>query len=55
LLNEQVTPTRWAGILLISAGVGFVTQGPALTHNPARVAEPGAEKASAGEKMRAQP
>jgi len=30
-LHEHITPTRWAGILLISAGVGFVTQGPALT------------------------
>jgi drug/metabolite transporter (DMT)-like permease len=33
-LHENVTPTRWLGILLISAGVGFVTQGPALTHHP---------------------
>ena len=33
-LHEQVTPTRWLGIVLISAGVGFVTQGPALTHHP---------------------
>jgi drug/metabolite transporter (DMT)-like permease len=31
LLHEQVTPLRWFGIGLISAGVGFVTQGPALT------------------------
>ena len=30
-LHEQITPMRWFGILLISAGVGFVTQGPALT------------------------
>ena len=30
-LHEQITPMRWIGILLISAGVGFVTQGPALT------------------------
>ena len=33
-LHEQITPARWIGILLISAGVGFVTQGPALTHPP---------------------
>lgn len=33
-LHEQVTLTRWLGILLISAGVGFVTQGPALTYHP---------------------
>ena len=30
-LHEQVSLTRWIGILLISAGVGFVTRGPALT------------------------
>ncbi len=30
-LHEQVSVTRWIGILLISAGVGFVTRGPALT------------------------
>lgn len=35
-LHEQVTTTRWLGIALISAGVGFVTQGPALTHHPPR-------------------
>ena len=33
VLHEQVTMSRWLGILLISAGVGFVTQGPALTHH----------------------
>jgi drug/metabolite transporter (DMT)-like permease len=36
LLHEDVTATRWLGILLVSAGVGFVTQGPELTHDPAR-------------------
>src|SRR5579863_2581418 len=30
-LHEAVTTTRWIGVLLISAGVGFVTRGPALT------------------------
>jgi drug/metabolite transporter (DMT)-like permease len=34
LLHEQVTTTRWLGICLISAGVGFVTQGPALSRHP---------------------
>jgi drug/metabolite transporter (DMT)-like permease len=34
VLHEQVSTTRWIGILMISAGVGFVTQGPALTHHP---------------------
>ena len=34
LLHENVTATRWLGIVLIAAGVGFVAQGPALTHHP---------------------
>ncbi len=33
-LHEQVTTMRWLGVGLISAGVGFVTQGPALTRHP---------------------
>lgn len=36
LLHENVTATRWLGIVLIAAGVGFVAQGPALTHHPHR-------------------
>ena len=31
LLHEQVTVTRWMGILLVSIGVAVVTRGPALT------------------------
>jgi drug/metabolite transporter (DMT)-like permease len=35
-LHEQISPLRWAGILLIVLGVGFVTQGPSYTeHSPA--------------------
>lgn len=34
LLHEQVSPTRWAGIILVSLGVAVVTRGPSLT--PAR-------------------
>ncbi len=34
LLHEQVSAMRWAGIILISAGVGFVAGGPAWTHVP---------------------
>jgi len=30
-LHEQVNVMRWLGILLITAGVGFVTRGPELT------------------------
>lgn len=33
-LHEHVSLSRWLGVLLISVGVGFVTQGPALTHKP---------------------
>lgn len=47
LLHEQVTASRWAGILLISSGVGFVTRGPALTSRTAF--EPGIETAAAGQ------
>lgn len=32
LLHEQVTATRWMGIAMIAAGVGFVAGGPARTH-----------------------
>ncbi len=35
-LHEQISLTRWLGILLISSGVGFVTQGPALSQRPRR-------------------
>ena len=36
VLHEQISVTRWLGIVLISAGVGFVTRGPELTHDPSR-------------------
>jgi len=35
LLHEQISLSRWLGILLISLGVGFVASGPALTQHPA--------------------
>jgi drug/metabolite transporter (DMT)-like permease len=31
LLGENVTITRWGGIILVTLGVGVVAQGPALT------------------------
>ena len=34
VLHEQVTAGRWLGIVLITAGVGFVAGGPALTPSP---------------------
>ena len=30
-LHEQVSLSRWTGVLLITLGVGFVSRGPALT------------------------
>jgi drug/metabolite transporter (DMT)-like permease len=34
-LQESISLERWAGILLITLGVGFVAQGPSLTQHPA--------------------
>jgi len=31
ILHEHVSATRWAGIVLISAGVAFVARGPSLS------------------------
>ncbi len=33
-LHEEISLYRWAGILLITLGVGFVAQGPSLTEKP---------------------
>jgi len=33
-LHEEISPTRWLGIALIAAGVGFVAAGPSLTPRP---------------------
>ena len=35
-LHEAISLERWAGIVLIALGVGFVAQGPSLTEHPAR-------------------
>jgi uncharacterized membrane protein len=43
-LHEPVSLARWAGIVLITLGVGFVAQGPSLTERPA---SPGATTAPA--------
>ena len=42
-LHEQISLARWLGIALITAGVGFVTQGPAYTqrHSADRAPDPG--------------
>jgi drug/metabolite transporter (DMT)-like permease len=34
-LHEPISLERWAGIVLITVGVGFVAHGPALTERPA--------------------
>ena len=44
-LHEPISLERWAGIVLITLGVGFVAQGPSLTERPAirESAEPAIE------------
>jgi drug/metabolite transporter (DMT)-like permease len=37
-LHEPISPYRWAGIVLITLGVGFVAQGPSRTEPIAVVA-----------------
>lgn len=38
-LHETISLERWAGVVLITLGVAFVAQGPALTERPAPTAE----------------
>jgi drug/metabolite transporter (DMT)-like permease len=37
-LHEHVSLSRWLGVLVITAGVGFVTQGPSYTEIPSEPA-----------------
>jgi drug/metabolite transporter (DMT)-like permease len=37
-LQEAISMQRWAGIVLITLGVGFVAQGPSMTERPAEPA-----------------
>src|SRR5215472_12085771 len=37
-LHEPISVARWAGIVLITIGVGFVAQGPSRTERPAGAA-----------------
>lgn len=39
-LQETISWQRWAGIALITIGVGFVAHGPSLTERPAPAPEP---------------
>ena len=50
-LHEQVSTMRWLGIVLISAGVGFVTRGPALTRHPAHHDSDGCEPEPVGTRV----
>ena len=45
-LHEPISLARWAGIVLITLGVGFVAQGPSLTERPGteRLAKPAVEQ-----------
>jgi drug/metabolite transporter (DMT)-like permease len=55
VLHEHVSATRWAGIVLVSAGVGFVTRGPELTQAVLRSGsdpERDAEMAGAGDRSK---
>jgi len=38
-LHEAISIYRWAGILLIVCGVGFVANGPSLTQHPVAAVE----------------
>ena len=38
-LQESISLERWAGVVLITLGVGFVAQGPSLTQHPVSEAE----------------
>src|SRR5271157_2848816 len=44
-LHESISLERWAGIVLITLGVGFVADGPSLTERPASAlpAQPAAQ------------
>lgn len=38
-LHEHISVYRWAGIILIVCGVGFVANGPSLTEHPQSASE----------------
>jgi drug/metabolite transporter (DMT)-like permease len=48
-LHEAISLERWAGIVLITVGVGFVARGPSLTERPAAPAL--ADAANTGKKQ----
>ena len=50
-LHEPISLERWAGIVLITVGVGFVAQGPSLTERPVAHAPSLAETADMGKEQ----
>jgi drug/metabolite transporter (DMT)-like permease len=48
-LREPISLERWAGIVLITVGVGFVAQGPSLTERPV---PPNFDPLTAGDEVR---
>jgi uncharacterized membrane protein len=50
-LHEPISIERWAGIALITLGVGFVAQGPAQTERPAAKSAPAHLDASVDESL----
>jgi drug/metabolite transporter (DMT)-like permease len=53
-LHEPISVQRWAGIALITVGVGFVANGPSLTETPKEVATKnvGSDRTMAEEQLR---
>jgi drug/metabolite transporter (DMT)-like permease len=47
-LNEHISTSRWIGIVLIVAGVGFVTQGPSYTDHSSPQEAPSVEPGKVG-------
>jgi drug/metabolite transporter (DMT)-like permease len=43
-LQESISLERWAGVVLITLGVGFVAQGPSLTQHPVPEAQEPADR-----------
>jgi drug/metabolite transporter (DMT)-like permease len=43
-LHDSISLERWAGIVFITVGVGFVAHGPSLTERPAPIVGPGREQ-----------
>jgi len=51
-LHESISWQRWTGIILITMGVGFVAQGPAVTERPTPSNNPQAAEAIEEEPVR---